>query len=71
MHALEINGFRTWEENRLTIELAREIGLPVVSGGDRHGCQPNTLLNISQSRSFEELVAEIRDGHSVKAGIQS
>lgn len=64
LHALEINGFRSWEENRLTIDLAAELGRPVVSGGDRHGCQPNTLLNISQSRSFEELVAEIRDGHS-------
>jgi hypothetical protein len=64
LHALEINGFRTWGENQLTIELAAELGLPVVSGGDRHGCQPNTLLNLSRAESFEELVGEIRDGWS-------
>jgi hypothetical protein len=41
------------------------LGLPVVSGGDRHGCQPNTVLNLTRAGSFEELVAEVRnDGHS-------
>jgi hypothetical protein len=61
LHALEVNGFRRWRENELTISLAAEIGLPVVSGGDRHGCQPNTLLNLTRASNFEEMVAEIRD----------
>lgn len=61
IHALEINGFRKWQENELTIALAAEIGLPVVSGGDRHGCQPNTLLNLTKASSFDEMVSEIRD----------
>jgi hypothetical protein len=61
LHALEINGFRKWRENKETIALGAEIGLPVVSGGDRHGCQPNTLLNLTRSHSFAEMVAEIRD----------
>jgi hypothetical protein len=65
LHALEINGFRTWKENRETIQLADELGLPLVSGGDRHGCQPNSILNLTRARSFDELVGEIReDGHS-------
>lgn len=61
IHALEINGFRRWRENELTIALATEVGLPIVSGGDRHGCQPNTLLNLTKASCFEQLVAEIRD----------
>jgi len=65
LHALEINGFRTWKENRQTIQLADELGLPLVSGGDRHGCQPNSILNLTRARSFDDLVGEIReDGHS-------
>lgn len=65
LHALEINGFRTWKENRETIQLADELGLPLVSGGDRHGCQPNSILNLTRARSFDDLVGEIReDGHS-------
>lgn len=65
LHALEINGFRRWPENLETIALASDLGLPVVSGGDRHGCQPNTVLNLTGAASFEELVAEVRDdGHS-------
>jgi hypothetical protein len=65
LHALEINGFRTWKENQQTIQLADELGLPLVSGGDRHGCQPNSILNLTRARSFDDLVGEIReDGHS-------
>jgi hypothetical protein len=60
LHALEINGFRKWAENQETIQLAADLALPVVSGGDRHGCQPNTVLNLTQARSFDELVAEVR-----------
>jgi hypothetical protein len=65
LHALELNGFRCWSENRETIELAERFDLPVVSGGDRHGCRPNTVLNLSNSRTFAEFTDEIRrDKHS-------
>jgi hypothetical protein len=65
IHALEVNGFRSWRENNSVMRLAEEWGLPAVAGGDRHGCQPNSVLNLTRSASFNDLVAEIReDAHS-------
>ncbi|MEP7075191.1 MAG: hypothetical protein ABI878_05215 [Acidobacteriota bacterium] len=60
LHAVEINGFRSWVENQAAIELAAAIELPLISGGDRHCCQSNTMINISDAWSFEEFVSEIR-----------
>ncbi len=64
LHAVELNGLRPWKENREVIELAREFNKPAVSGGDRHGLEPNTLLNLTNAGSFEEFVEEIRGGWS-------
>jgi len=65
IHALEINGFRSWSENKAVIELAEAFDMPVVTGGDRHGCRPNTVINVTESRTFEEFVEEVRvDKHS-------
>jgi hypothetical protein len=65
IHALEVNGFRSWRENREVMRLADDWGLPAVAGGDRHGCRPNSVLNLTKSGSFNDLVAEIReDAHS-------
>ena len=65
LHAVEINGFRAWSENQMVIDLGERTGLPVISGGDRHCCQPNTMFNVTDAGSFSEFVAEIRvDGHS-------
>lgn len=65
IHALEANGFRAWRENKATMTLAEDYGYPVVTGGDRHGCQANTLLNLTRAASFGEFVEEIReDQHS-------
>ena len=65
IHAFEINGFRTWSENKLVIEMAEGLGMPIVTGGDRHGCQPNTVINLTNCTSFAEFVEEIRvDKHS-------
>jgi hypothetical protein len=61
IHALELNGMRPWPENRSAICLARELGMPVISGGDRHGRQPNAVLNLTNSGTFAEFVSEIRD----------
>ena len=60
MHALEINGFRKWSENKAVIELAEAMDLPIVTGGDRHGCQPNTVINLTNGKTFAEFVEEIR-----------
>jgi hypothetical protein len=65
LHAFEINGFRSWAENQAVWELAADCGLPVVTGGDRHGCQANTLLNLTQAEIFADFVGEFReDRHS-------
>jgi hypothetical protein len=34
----------------------------MISGGDRHGCEANSVLNLSQAGSFEEFVQEVREG---------
>jgi hypothetical protein len=65
IHALELNGLRSREENHETLELARVSKLPAISGGDRHGLEPNANLNLTQAASFAEFAAEIRrDGLS-------
>ena len=60
IHALEINGFRKWSENKAVLEMAEALGLPIVTGGDRHGCKPNTVINLTDSKTFAEFVEEIR-----------
>ncbi|MGI8640579.1 MAG: PHP domain-containing protein [Pyrinomonadaceae bacterium] len=62
IHALEINGFRSWSENKTVIEMAEALGYPLVTGGDRHGCKPNTVINLTDSKTFAEFVEEIRVG---------
>lgn len=65
IHALELNGLRSWSENRSVSRLARETDHPVISGGDRHGCEPNANVNLTNAGSFAEFVEEIRfDGMS-------
>ena len=63
-HAFELNGTRQWHENAATIELARAYSRPVISGGDRHACEPAACLNLTNATSFGEFVSEIRAGHS-------
>src|SRR5258708_34334876 len=60
LHGLELSGVRTWPENREVTEIAAGWNQPVVSGGDRHGCEPNAVLNLTQARSFPEFVRQIR-----------
>lgn len=59
-HAFELNGLRSWAENKQVIGLGRERNVPVVSGGDRHGREPNAILNLSRAATFAEFVQEIR-----------
>ncbi|MGJ5815845.1 PHP domain-containing protein [Paludibaculum fermentans] len=60
IHALEFNGLRPWSENRAVLELGQDCGLPVVSGGDRHGLEPNAVVNLTNAATFCEFVDEVR-----------
>jgi len=61
VHALELNGMRSRRENREVLALGEAIGMPVISGGDRHGCEPNAALNLTRAASFDEFVQEVRE----------
>ena len=61
LHAAELNGLRPWAENQKATELAREYDMPVISGGDRHGREPNACLNLTNAATFGEFAAEIRE----------
>ncbi len=60
IHALELNGLRDWKENRETSTLAGKWNQLVISGGDRHGLEPNANVNLTHAQSFTEFVHEIR-----------
>jgi len=64
VHALELNGYRSRKENGGVRALSAESHLPLISGGDRHACAPNAILNLTRSRSFAEFVDEVRQGVS-------
>lgn len=61
LHALELNGMRKWDENKRVIPLAERWSLPIVSGGDRHACEPSAVVNLSHAQCFAEFVDEIRN----------
>lgn len=60
IHALELNGLRSWEENRETKQMAKARNMLLISGGDRHGLEPNANINLSNAASFTEFVHEVR-----------
>jgi hypothetical protein len=59
-HALELNGLRDWEENRAVRRLAERWNMLLISGGDRHGVEPNANINLTNATSFNEFVHEMR-----------
>lgn len=59
-HAVEVNGYRGWRENRRVIQIAESLGLPVISGGDRHGRDANAVLNLTRAETLADFVSEIR-----------
>jgi len=59
-HAIELNGLQPAADNRQAIQLALELGLPAISGGDRHCREPNANLNLTNAKSFVEFVHEVR-----------
>lgn len=60
LHALELNGLRHWDENRQVRRLAEKWNMLLISGGDRHGVEPNANINLTNAASFTEFVHEIR-----------
>jgi hypothetical protein len=60
LHALELNGLRHWDENRAVRQLAAQWNMLLISGGDRHGVEPNANINLTDATSFTEFVHEIR-----------
>ncbi len=60
MHALELNGLRTWKENQGVHNLARQWNQIVISGGDRHGIEPNANVNLTHATTFTEFVQEVK-----------
>jgi len=60
LHALELNGLRHWEENRTVRQLAEKWNMLLISGGDRHGVEPNANINLTNATCFTEFVHEIR-----------
>ena len=60
LHALELNGLRNWEENRAVRRLAQQWNMLLISGGDRHGVEPNANINLTNASTFTEFVHEVR-----------
>jgi hypothetical protein len=61
IHAMELNGLRHWNENRVVRALAARWNKLLISGGDRHGLEPNGNVNLTNATSFNEFVHEIRN----------
>jgi hypothetical protein len=60
LHAIEINATRGWSENDRVRAMAERLQLPSISGGDRHGCDASSALNLTNAETFQEFVHEIR-----------
>lgn len=65
LHAFELNGTRKWKENSKVVELGLAWVRPLISGGDRHACEPAACINLTNASTFAEFVAEIRSGQGV------
>ncbi len=60
LHAFEINATRSAKENDGVGRLAEQWQRLIVSGGDRHGCAANGVLNLTCAKTFSDFVNEIR-----------
>jgi hypothetical protein len=57
-HEFLVNEFL--QKNRATRQLAEKWHMLLISGGDRHGVEPNATINLTNASSFTEFVHEIR-----------
>jgi hypothetical protein len=60
--AFELNGMRDYRENHRVIQLAAEWNQILISGGDRHACEPSGILNLTDAADFPEFIDEVRNG---------
>lgn len=60
IHALEGNGLRRFSENEEVLDIGSDMNMPVVAGGDRHGREPNAILNLTRATTFAGFVNEVR-----------
>ena len=60
LHAFELNGLRSCRENQEVAKLAAGWNQLVISGGDRHGREPNANVNLPNARTMDEFVHEVR-----------
>ena len=60
LHAFELNGLRSCAENQEVAKLASGWNQLVISGGDRHGREPNANVNLTNAGSVDEFVHEVR-----------
>jgi len=60
LNALELSGIRSWQENQAVVHLSDGCNQLLISGGDRHGCEPNAALNLTNAESFTEFVHQVR-----------
>jgi hypothetical protein len=65
IHALEYNGMRSKEENDSVLQLARQVGKPVVGGGDSHLLLASSVLSLTQAVSYQEFAEEVKEGRAV------
>jgi predicted metal-dependent phosphoesterase TrpH len=65
IHALEVNGMRSREENDRVLELARQWRKPVVGGGDSHLLVASSVISLSRAATFQDFIAEVKEGHAV------
>jgi hypothetical protein len=64
IHGVELNGLRPAPENERVRTLVASAGKTPISGGDRHGLEPNAVINLTNAASFSEFAEEIRAGWS-------
>jgi hypothetical protein len=65
IHALEYNGMRSKKENDSVLQLARQVGKPVVGGGDSHLLLASSVLSLTQAASYQEFAEEVKEGRAV------
>ena len=66
IHALEYNGMRDRTENDQVLQLARQLGKPVVGGGDSHLLVPSSTLCVAtDGLDSSTFVEEIKAGRTM------
>ena len=57
---------RAWSENKSVIQLANVWQRPLISGGDRHGCEPSGALIATGQADFTARLWRAGDGAPVR-----